>query len=49
MKELHPEMAVDIEKAIAAKFPNKKIPKCFINFMKRFIHQDYMNDFLVEL
>ncbi|MGI6313844.1 MAG: 1-acyl-sn-glycerol-3-phosphate acyltransferase [Candidatus Cryptobacteroides sp.] len=48
MKELHPEMAVDIEKAIAAKFPNKKIPKCFINFMKRFIHQDYMNDFLVR-
>jgi len=38
-----PDWAIDLDKVVAAKFPGKKIPKWFINWMKRFIHQDFLN------
>lgn len=44
----HPEWAIDLDKIVAAKFPGKIIPKWFINRMKSFIHQDFLNEFLVR-
>lgn len=43
-----PEWAIDLDKIVAAKFPGKKIPKWFINWIKRFVHQDFMNEFIVR-
>ena len=43
-----PEWAIDLDKVIAAKFPGKKIPKWFVNWLKRFVHQDFLNDFIVR-
>ena len=48
MAEVHPEYAIDIEKVIQGKFPNKKFPKWFITGVKRFIHQDFLNAFFVK-
>jgi len=38
-------MLIDLDAILANKFPNKKFPKWFVNRMKKFIHQDFMNDF----
>ncbi len=46
--ERHPELEIDLDKIVAAKFPGKKIPQWFINRMKRFIHQDYLNGFFTK-
>lgn len=46
--ERHPELEIDLDKIVAAKFPGKKIPKWFINWLKRFIHQDYLNGFFTR-
>lgn len=48
MPELHPEYAIDMEKVLADKFPNKKFPKWLIGWIKRFIHQDFLNAFFVR-
>lgn len=48
MEELHPEYTIDIEKIVAAKFPGKKIPKWFISWVKRLIHQDFLNGFFIK-
>ncbi len=38
-----PDWAIDLDKVVATKFPGKKIPKWLINWLKRFIHQDFLN------
>ncbi|MBP5504474.1 MAG: glycerol acyltransferase [Bacteroidales bacterium] len=43
-----PDLAIDLDKVLAKKFPGKKIPKWFINWMKRFIHQDWINTQIVK-
>lgn len=48
MTQLRPDYAIDIEKVIAAKFPGKKFPKWFTSWVKRFIHQDFLNKFFVQ-
>ena len=37
MPELRPDWAIDLDKIVAVKFPGKKIPKWFLNWIKRFI------------
>lgn len=36
-------MTIDIEAILASKFKGKKIPKFIIRWIKRFIHEDYIN------
>lgn len=43
----HPELEIDIEKIINSR-SKKKMPKFLINFFKKFIHQDLINEFLVK-
>ena len=42
--ERRPEWAIDLDKVVAQKFPNKKIPKWILNWIKKFIHQDFLNE-----
>ena len=37
---------IDLDKVLATKFKGKKIPQFVVNFFKRFIHQDWMNEIL---
>ena len=37
---------IDLDKVLASKFKGKKIPQFVVNFFKRFIHQDWMNEIL---
>ena len=37
---------IDLDKVLATKFKGKKIPQFVVNFFKRFIHQDWMNEML---
>ena len=48
MAELHPEYCIHIDQVIAKKFPGKKFPKWFINWIKRFIHEDFLNEFFIK-
>ncbi len=48
MEERYPELAIDLDKIIATKFPGKKIPKWFVSWLKRFIHQDFINEYLTR-
>ena len=41
-----PEWAIDLEKVLAQKFPNKKFPKWLVRRLKRFIHEDMLNDII---
>ena len=43
-----PDWAIDIDKVVAAKFPGKKIPQWFINWIKRLIHQDFLNGIVTK-
>lgn len=43
-----PDLAIDLDKVVAEKFPGKKIPKWFLNWMKRFIHQDFLNGMITK-
>lgn len=38
-----PDWAFDVDKVVAKKFPGKKIPQWFLNWIKKFIHQDFLN------
>jgi len=38
-----PDWAFDVDKVVAQKFPGKKIPKWITNWIKKFIHQDFLN------
>lgn len=44
----HPEFAIDLEKIIASRAKGKKIPKFVINWLKKFIHQDFLNECLTK-
>ncbi len=37
---------IDIDKVVASRAGGKKIPRFLVNWIKRFIHQDYINDYL---
>lgn len=39
---------LDIDKVIASRAKGKKIPKFVVNWVKRFIHQDWLNDYFKE-
>lgn len=39
---------IDIDKVVASRAKGKKIPKFIIRWIKRFIHQDWINDFLKQ-
>jgi putative hemolysin len=44
----HPEMAVDLERIIAARAKGKKIPRFVVNALKKLVHQDFLNAYLTE-
>ena len=44
----HPEMAIDLDKIVAAKAKGKKIPQFLVNGMKRLLHVDYINEYLTQ-
>lgn len=37
---------IDLDKVVATKFKGKKLPRFVVNFFKRFIHQDWLNEVL---
>ena len=39
---------LDVEQLIASKAGDKKFPKFLVNWLKRFIHQDYINEYLKQ-
>ena len=39
-------ITIDIDKIVASKSGGKKIPRFLVNGIKRFVHQDYINDYL---
>lgn len=41
-------MQFDVEEILRAKAPNIKIPKFVLNYLKRIVHQDELNDFFVR-
>ena len=51
MSEEHiarPDWAIDLEEVLARKYPGKKIPKWLINWLKKFIHQDMINEVITQ-
>ncbi len=40
---------IDVESVLKAKAPKKRIPKFLINYLKKIIHQDEVNEFFVAL
>lgn len=44
----HPEYAIDLDKVIAKKTKGKKLPKFVVNWLKKFIHIDFINEFLTR-
>lgn len=40
------EGRLDLDRIVATKFEGKKIPRFVVNWLKRFIHQDWMNAYL---
>lgn len=47
MSEAAP-MQLDLDSVVAAKFPGKKIPRFLISWLKRFVHQDFINEYLAQ-
>lgn len=43
-KDYQEELTIDLDHVVATKFKGKKIPKWLVRFLKRFIHQDWIND-----
>ncbi len=41
-------MQLDLDSVVAAKFPDKKIPRWIMSWLKRFIHQDFINAYLAK-
>lgn len=41
-------LTIDVDKIIAAKAKGVKVPKFIVNYLKRTIHQDDVNDFIVK-
>lgn len=41
-------LTIDVDKIIAAKAKGVKVPKFLVNYLKRTIHQDDVNDFIVK-
>ncbi|NLI71858.1 MAG: glycerol acyltransferase [Bacteroidales bacterium] len=41
-------MRLDVEKILAEKLPNKKLPGFIIRYLKKILHQDEMNLFFIE-
>ena len=39
-------MTIDLEKVVESKAGKGRIPKFLINWGKKFIHQDYINEYL---
>lgn len=39
---------IDIDKVVASRAGGKKIPRFLVNWIKRFIHQDYLNNYLQQ-
>ena len=37
-------LTIDLDHVVATKFKGKKVPKSLVRFLKRFIHQDWIND-----
>ena len=37
---------IDLDQVVKTKFGDKKIPRFVVNWIKRFIHQDYINEYI---
>ena len=46
MAETLPDGLLDLDRIVAAKFKGRKVPGFVVRFMKRFVHQDWMNSIL---
>ena len=46
--EARQTLTIDVDKIIAAKTKVVKVPGCLVNYLKRTIHQDDVNDFIVK-
>lgn len=44
----HPEFAIDLDKIIASKAKGRKFPKFLVNWLKRFLHVDFLNEYLTR-
>ena len=44
----HPEMAIDLDKIVASRAKGKKIPRFLVNWMKRLLHVDFINEYLTQ-
>jgi putative hemolysin len=45
-EEAIPDGLLDLDRIVATKFKGKKVPGFVVRFMKRFVHQDWMNSVL---
>lgn len=43
-----PDRAIEIDKIVAARAKGRKIPRFLLNWMKKLIHQDMINSYLVQ-
>ena len=48
MSEEISDRLLDLDSIVAAKFKGKKVPGFVVRFMKRFVHQDWMNSILAR-
>lgn len=48
MSESGKDCLVDVGEVVAAKFKGKRLPGFVISFLKRFIHQDFMNSIIAK-
>lgn len=43
-----PDFAIELDKIVASRPGGERIPKFIINWLKKFVHQDFLNSFFVQ-
>lgn len=44
----HPELAIDLDAIVSSRPGGKKIPRFLVNWIKKLVHQDFINEFLTR-
>ncbi len=48
MEGRHSEYAIDLDRIVASRKGGDKLPRFVVNWLKRLVHQDFMNEFLTR-
>ena len=46
--DTHPEYAIDVEQIVASRAKGKKIPRFLVRWLKKLVHQDFLNGFFTK-